>query len=61
MKRIAAPLVGGVAPWFMLERLIYPGIFAVWRGRGLDRVADARLPRRARFRLGGANEKARES
>ena len=33
MKRIAAPMVGGVATSFVLELLIYPAIFAVWKGR----------------------------
>jgi Cu(I)/Ag(I) efflux system membrane protein CusA/SilA len=35
MKRIAAPLVGGVATSFLLELTVYPAIFAVWKGRSL--------------------------
>jgi Cu(I)/Ag(I) efflux system membrane protein CusA/SilA len=31
MKRIAAPMVGGVVTSFVLELLIYPVIFTVWR------------------------------
>lgn len=31
MKRIAAPMVGGVITSFVLELLIYPVIFAVWK------------------------------
>jgi Cu(I)/Ag(I) efflux system membrane protein CusA/SilA len=33
MKRIAAPMVGGVITSFILELLIYPVIFTVWRSR----------------------------
>ena len=33
MKRIAAPMVGGVITSFMLELLIYPVIFTIWRWR----------------------------
>jgi Cu(I)/Ag(I) efflux system membrane protein CusA/SilA len=32
MKRIATPMVGGVITSFLLELLIYPVIFAVWKG-----------------------------
>ncbi len=39
MKRIAAPMVGGVVTSFLLELLVYPAIFAWWKGR--------RLPERA--------------
>ena len=31
MKRIAAPMVGGVITSFVLELLIYPVIFTVWK------------------------------
>jgi copper/silver efflux system protein len=33
MRRIAAPMVGGVVTSTMLELLIYPAIFALWKGR----------------------------
>jgi Cu(I)/Ag(I) efflux system membrane protein CusA/SilA len=33
MKRIAAPMVGGLATSFLLELLVYPAIFAVWMRR----------------------------
>ncbi|MDE2491626.1 MAG: efflux RND transporter permease subunit [Elusimicrobia bacterium] len=36
MKRIAAPMVGGIFTSFVLELLIYPAIFTVWRSRALD-------------------------
>jgi Cu(I)/Ag(I) efflux system membrane protein CusA/SilA len=35
MKRIAAPMVGGLATSFALELLVYPALFAIWKGRGL--------------------------
>ncbi|HEY5611307.1 MAG TPA: efflux RND transporter permease subunit, partial [Thermoanaerobaculia bacterium] len=44
MKRIAAPMVGGLVTSFLLELTVYPAIFAVWKGRGLpadDEVFDA--------------------
>ncbi|MCE9572957.1 MAG: CusA/CzcA family heavy metal efflux RND transporter [Deltaproteobacteria bacterium] len=35
MKRIAAPMVGGLVTSFILELLVYPAVFAIWKGRGL--------------------------
>ncbi len=35
MKRIAAPMVGGLVTSFLLELLVYPAIFAIWKGRRL--------------------------
>jgi Cu(I)/Ag(I) efflux system membrane protein CusA/SilA len=35
MKRIAAPMVGGVVTSFVLELLVYPAIYAWWHGRKL--------------------------
>src|SRR5579872_4445521 len=35
MKRIAAPMVGGLVTSFLLELTVYPAIFAVWKGRRL--------------------------
>ncbi len=35
MKRIAAPMVGGLVTSFVLELTVYPAIFAFWKGRGL--------------------------
>jgi copper/silver efflux system protein len=37
MKRIAAPMVGGILTSFLLELLVYPAIYAVWRQRALGR------------------------
>jgi Cu(I)/Ag(I) efflux system membrane protein CusA/SilA len=36
MKRIAAPMVGGVVTSGIMELLVYPVIFFLWRSRGLD-------------------------
>lgn len=35
MKRIAAPLVGGLVTSFLLELTVYPAIFALWKRRHL--------------------------
>ena len=35
MKRIAAPMIGGVVTSAILELLIYPVIFVIWKRRGL--------------------------
>jgi len=32
MKRIAAPMIGGIISSFLLELLVYPVIYEVWRG-----------------------------
>jgi Cu(I)/Ag(I) efflux system membrane protein CusA/SilA len=33
MKRIAAPMVGGLATSFLLELLVSPVLFAIWKWR----------------------------
>ena len=35
LKRIAAPMVGGIVTSFLLELLVYPAIYAIWRERSL--------------------------
>ncbi|MBU0951450.1 MAG: efflux RND transporter permease subunit [Elusimicrobia bacterium] len=35
MKRIAAPMIGGVFTSFILELLVYPAIYATWKKRTL--------------------------
>src|ERR1700682_5093675 len=37
MKRIAAPMVGGIFTSFLLELLVYPAIYEVWRWRSLPK------------------------
>jgi Cu(I)/Ag(I) efflux system membrane protein CusA/SilA len=36
MKRIAAPMVGGLVTSFGLELLVYPAIYFLWKARGLE-------------------------
>jgi Cu(I)/Ag(I) efflux system membrane protein CusA/SilA len=38
MKRIAAPMVGGVITSTILELIIYPAIYMIWRQRGLRKT-----------------------
>lgn len=33
MKRIATPMIGGVVTSTLMELLVYPAIFFIWRGR----------------------------
>jgi copper/silver efflux system protein len=35
MKRIAAPMVGGLVTSFLLELLVYPAIYLLWKRRGV--------------------------
>jgi len=35
MKRIAAPMLGGVGSALILVLIVFPAIFSLWRGRGL--------------------------
>jgi Cu(I)/Ag(I) efflux system membrane protein CusA/SilA len=44
MKRIAAPMVGGLASSFALELLVYPALFAFWKSRELRPRAPAPSP-----------------
>jgi Cu(I)/Ag(I) efflux system membrane protein CusA/SilA len=37
MKRIAAPMVGGVLTSVLMELVVYPAIYRLWRGRGLTK------------------------
>ena len=39
MKRIAAPMVGGLATSFLLELLVYPAIYLLWKSRELPQAA----------------------
>jgi Cu(I)/Ag(I) efflux system membrane protein CusA/SilA len=48
MKRVAAPLAGGIVTSFILELLVYPAIYALWRERSLATEGQApREPLRA--------------
>jgi len=33
MKRIAAPMVGGLFTSFLLELLVYPSVYLLWKKR----------------------------
>jgi Cu(I)/Ag(I) efflux system membrane protein CusA/SilA len=44
LKRIAAPMVGGILTSFILELLVYPAIYGIWRERSLtERSAELEL------------------
>ena len=46
MRRITAPMLGGLFTSFGLELLVYPAIYAIWKGRGLS-TGDAHAGRDA--------------
>jgi Cu(I)/Ag(I) efflux system membrane protein CusA/SilA len=37
MKRIAAPMIGGIFTSFLLELVVYPAVYEVWKRRGWDK------------------------
>jgi len=39
MKRIAAPMIGGIFTSFLLELVVYPAIYEVWKWRSVKRQA----------------------
>jgi Cu(I)/Ag(I) efflux system membrane protein CusA/SilA len=41
MKRIAAPMIGGLVTSFALELLVYPAIYKLWRRREIDQNPEA--------------------
>ncbi len=43
MKRIAAPMIGGVISSFLLELMVYPAIYEVWRGWQLRRATSGKV------------------
>jgi len=44
MKRIAAPMVGGVITSVIVVLVVYPAIYYIWRGWRLPETAEAPLP-----------------
>src|SRR5260370_4492177 len=44
MKRIATPMIGGVITSAVLELLIYPAIYVLWKRRHLKEREDERTP-----------------
>ncbi|MEW5976396.1 MAG: CusA/CzcA family heavy metal efflux RND transporter [Acidobacteriota bacterium] len=41
MRRIAAPMIGGIFTSFLLELLVYPAIYEIWKGFEVKRLARA--------------------
>ena len=39
MRRIAAPMVGGIVTSFVGELIVYPAVYFIWRSRGLAKSA----------------------
>jgi copper/silver efflux system protein len=39
MRRIAAPMVGGIFTSFLLELLVYPAVYEIWKGFELRKLA----------------------
>jgi Cu(I)/Ag(I) efflux system membrane protein CusA/SilA len=48
MKRIAAPMVGGLTTSFLLELTVYPAVFALWKSREVARSGDETHDRTAK-------------
>ncbi|HTL69694.1 MAG TPA: CusA/CzcA family heavy metal efflux RND transporter [Candidatus Eisenbacteria bacterium] len=44
MKRIAAPMIGGLCTSFLMELLVYPPVYRLWRGRALRRTLPSAAP-----------------
>ncbi|EKD51794.1 MAG: hypothetical protein ACD_62C00176G0009 [uncultured bacterium] len=44
MKRIAAPMVGGLVSSFALELLVYPVVYAIWKERHLIKTTTPQTP-----------------
>jgi Cu(I)/Ag(I) efflux system membrane protein CusA/SilA len=38
MKRIAAPMIGGILTSFVLELLVYPPLYAMWKGKSIGKT-----------------------
>jgi Cu(I)/Ag(I) efflux system membrane protein CusA/SilA len=43
MRRIAAPMIGGVLTSFVLELVVYPAIYAWWKGRHLPHMVSGSI------------------
>jgi len=37
MQRIAAPMIGGIFTSFLMELLVYPVVYELWKSRELER------------------------
>ena len=38
MRRIAAPMIGGIFTSFLLELLVYPAVYEIWKGFEVRRM-----------------------
>jgi copper/silver efflux system protein len=47
MKRIAAPMIGGLATSFLLELLVYPAVYKLWKRRSLPGDQGITIPQEA--------------
>jgi len=54
MRRIAAPMVGGMASATVLTLLVIPAVFLLWKGAALKR--DRRRPKQKMESLGEKND-----
>ena len=41
MKRIAAPMVGGVVTTAVVVLLVFPAVYCIWRASGLSRAEES--------------------
>jgi Cu(I)/Ag(I) efflux system membrane protein CusA/SilA len=41
MRRIAAPMIGGIFTSFLLELLVYPVIYEIWKAREVSKASAA--------------------
>ncbi len=53
MKRVAAPLMGGLVTSFILELLVYPAVYAVWKWRFVMKRGTVDVSKLTMPRLGG--------
>jgi Cu(I)/Ag(I) efflux system membrane protein CusA/SilA len=44
MKRVAAPMVGGLATSFLMELLVYPAIYLLWKWNAEVKHARSEAP-----------------
>ena len=38
MRRIAAPMIGGIFTSFLMELMVYPVIYEIWKGREIKKI-----------------------
>ncbi|MGH9629658.1 MAG: efflux RND transporter permease subunit, partial [Bryobacteraceae bacterium] len=44
MRRIAAPMIGGIFTSFLLELIVYPAIYEIWKGFEVRKLAQGEQP-----------------